>query len=128
MIVDTTFLIDFEREVARGREGAAMAFLAHHATEVLRISVVTYGELAEGYADPLAPELAELVAPYGLVEVTKSVGSRYGVISRALRASGERWGDNDLWIAATALESNEPVVTRDAEHFARIAGLDVQGY
>ena len=128
MIVDTTFLIDLEREVARGMEGRAMAFLASHAAEILRISVVTYGELAEGYADPQAPELSELVAPYGLVEITKSIGSRYGGISRALRASGDRWGDNDLWIAATALETGEPVVTRDTDHFARIPTLLVSGY
>ncbi len=35
MIVDTTFLIDLEREVARGREGPAMAFLASHPAEIL---------------------------------------------------------------------------------------------
>ena len=128
MIVDTTFLIDLEREVARGREGPAMAFLAAHPAEVLRISAVTYGELAEGYADPVASELAELVGPYVVLDVTKSVGGRYGEISRALRWSGGRWGDNDLWIAATALESNEAVVTRDAEHFGRIPGLQVHGY
>jgi tRNA(fMet)-specific endonuclease VapC len=128
MIVDTTFLIDLEREVSRNREGPAMAFLANHPLEVLRISAVTYGELAEGYADPLASELAELVAPFLVVDVTKAVGGRYGEISRALRRSGERWGDNDLWIAATALESNETVVTRDAEHFRRIPGLQVRGY
>jgi predicted nucleic acid-binding protein len=128
MIVDTTFLIDLEREATRGREGPAMAFLAEHPAEILRISAVTYGELAEGYADPLAPELAELVAPYLVVDVTRSIGGRYGVISRAMRASGERWGDNDLWIAATALESNDAVVTRDAQHFGRIAGLKVHGY
>jgi hypothetical protein len=29
-----------------------MAHLARHATETLHISVVTYGELADGYADP----------------------------------------------------------------------------
>ena len=128
MIVDTTFLIDLEREVARGREGPAMAFLARHPGEILRISVVTYGELAEGYADAQAPELTELVAPYVLLQVTKAVGSRYGALSRGLRQSGDRWGDNDLWIAATALESEESLVTRDAEHFRRIPGLQVHEY
>ena len=128
MIVDTTFLIDLEREVARGREGPAAAFLAAHPAEILRISAVTYGELVEGYADPHAPELAELVAPYIVVDVTRSIGGRYGEISRALRAAGGRLGDNDLWIAATALESNEALVTRDAEHFGRVPGLEVYGY
>jgi len=94
----------------------------------MRISVITVGELAEGYEDPAAPGLDELIAPYGIVEITRSTGLRYAVISRVLRSSGSRWGDNDLWIGATALEAGEPLVTRDRDHFSRIAGLTVLGY
>jgi predicted nucleic acid-binding protein len=94
----------------------------------MRISVITFGELAEGYEDPAAPGLEELVAPYGIVEITRSIGRRYAAISRVLRSSGSRWGDNDVWIGATALEVGEPLVTRDLDHFRRIAGLTVIGY
>jgi predicted nucleic acid-binding protein len=128
MIVDTTFLIDLEREVAHGQEGPAMAFLAGHTAEPLRISVVTYGELAEGYNDLESPALGELIAPYVILEVNQPIGKRYAAISRTLRSSGDRWGDNDLWIAATALEAREPLVTRDRDHFSRISGLMILGY
>ena len=128
MIFDTTFMIDLEREVARGVEGPAHRLLEQHPSEVLRMSVVTLGELAEGYPDPHARELAELIAPYTVVDVTRQVATRYAQVSRALRKSGDRWGDNDLWIAATALAAEEPLVTRDREHFARIEGLRVFGY
>ena len=81
----------------------------------MRISVITFGELAEGYEDPAAPALEELIAPYGIVEIVQSIARRYAVISRVLRSSGSRWGDNDLWIGATALDVAEPLVTRDRE-------------
>ena len=128
MIVDTTFLTDLEREIARRQPGPAMEFLARNHAQTMRISVVSFGELAEGCEDPSAPELEELLAPYGTVEITRATGRRYAEISRALRSSGSRWGDNDLWIAATALEVGEPLVTRVLEHFRRIAEMTVLGY
>ena len=36
--------------------------------------------------------------------------------------------DNDVWIGATAIEANEPLVTRDGDRFSRISGLTVLGY
>lgn len=128
MIVVTTFLIDLEREIVRRQPGPAMEFLGRNDAQTMRISVITFGELAEGYGDPMAPGLEELIAPYGIIEISLSIGRRYASISRTLRSSGSRWGDNDLWIAATALEVGEPLVTRDLEHFRRIAGLTVTGY
>ncbi len=105
-----------------------MEFLDRNHAQPMRISVVTFGELAEGYEDPAAPELEELIAPYGIVEITRSIGRRYAAISRVLHSLGSRWGDNDLWIGATALEVGEPLVTRDLDHFRRITGLTVIQY
>ena len=128
MIVDTTFLIDLEREIARRQPGPAVDFLARHHSQTMRISVITYGELAEGYNDAAAPGLEELIAPYGIVEISQAIARRYASLSRILRSSGTRLGDNDLWIGATALEIGEPLVTRDHEHFSRITGLTVMAY
>ncbi len=128
MIVDTTFLIDLEREIARRQPGPAMEFLASHPAHPMRISVITFGELAEGYEDPAAPGLEELIAPYEIIEITRSIGRKYAAISRSLRSSGSRWGDNDAWIGATALEVGEPLLTRDVDHFSRMTGVIVQGY
>ena len=84
--------------------------------------------MAKGYEGLAIPGLEELIASYGIVEITRSIGRRYGAISRVLRSSGSRWGDNDLWIGATALEVGEPLVTRDLDNFSRITGLTVLGY
>jgi tRNA(fMet)-specific endonuclease VapC len=128
MIAHTTFLIDLEREIARSSPGPAMEFLAHHPEETLRVSVITVGELTEGYEKVDAPEIEQLLAPYEVMDVTRPVARAYAAVSRSLRTSGSRWGDNDLWIAATALEAGEPLLARDSAHFERISGLAVRRY
>jgi tRNA(fMet)-specific endonuclease VapC len=128
MIFDTTFLIDLYRESRRGKEGPAAAFLAAHAEEPAHLSIVTVGEFAEGFP-PAEQELcADILRHYSLLDITESVGWKYAEISRRLRARGERIGDNDLWIAATALARECPLVTRDVVHFRRVEHLRTLSY
>lgn len=47
---------------------------------------------------------------------------RYGQAKAKLRAAGTPIPENDIWIAALALEHELTLVTRDA-HFAVVAGL-----
>ena len=54
-------------------------------------------------------------------------GVRLGV-EKCLLTYGLLIDANDLWIAATALAFEMPVVTRNERHFARVPGLDVIGY
>ena len=49
MLFDTTFLIDYEREVKRSRPAAAHAFLTQHPNAPLFISIISVGEFAEGF-------------------------------------------------------------------------------
>jgi predicted nucleic acid-binding protein len=37
-------------------------------------------------------------------------------------------GTNEMWIAATALVNDQPLVTRNADEFRRVAGLEVLSY
>jgi len=50
---------------------------------------------------------------------------RYGEIKNALRVRGRPIPENDLWIAAIALEYGLAVATRD-EHFKEIGSLKVE--
>lgn len=49
----------------------------------------------------------------------------YGIIKNALRTKGKPIPENDIWIAAIALQHDVTLVTRDA-HFGAIDGLDLQ--
>ena len=89
-----------------------MEFLAGHTAETMRISVITFGELDEGYEDPASSALDELIAPYGIIDISQSVARGYAAISRSIRSSGDRWGDNDLWIGATGLKPTNRSLSR----------------
>ena len=49
MLFDTTFLIDYEREIKRNRRGVVHLFLCQNPTVPLYISVISAGEFAEGF-------------------------------------------------------------------------------
>jgi predicted nucleic acid-binding protein len=51
-----------------------------------------------------------------------------GKISGTLISRGEEIDREDCIIGATALLSDEPVVTRNSDHFERIDGLAVEAY
>ncbi|MBN8249558.1 MAG: type II toxin-antitoxin system VapC family toxin [Verrucomicrobia bacterium] len=60
--------------------------------------------------------------------LTDGVAWRAAEVFRELRRSGSMTGENDLWIAATALEAGEVLVTRNVKHFRGIRGLNVMTY
>lgn len=128
MLLDTTFLIDFQRETTRGRSDRAYAFLDAHPDALLRTSAITCGEIAEGLGDERRDAFEELIRPCEVLDVTVAIAWRYGALSRDLRQRGAPIGDNDVWIAATALVHELPLVSRDASHFARNPGLRVLAY
>ena len=53
---------------------------------------------------------------------------RAAEVFRDLRIRGVMTGENDLWIAATALEAGGVLVTRNERHFREIRGLKVLGH
>jgi tRNA(fMet)-specific endonuclease VapC len=128
LIFDTTFLIDFQRERRSGQPGRAHQFLRSHAEKGAYLSVVAYGEYAEGFHSLEDPAFVSLVESFEILPVTRTVAARYGEITRKLRRNGQVIGANDLWIAATALDCGFPLVTGNADHFARVEGLSVLNY
>lgn len=128
MLLDTSVLIDLQRELAAGHTGPACALLDGHRDQPLWISVVTLGEFAEGFADVEGTTLTDLVAGLGLLAIDRAVALIYARLSRQMRAEKWRIGDNDIWIAATALAHGLCLVTRDTRHMSRISGLSTMAY
>ncbi len=69
-----------------------------------------------------------MVSPFEVLPCTPEVSWRYGRLHRYLSDNGLLIAANDLWIAATALAFEMPVVTRNEGDFARVPQLDVIGY
>jgi len=65
---------------------------------------------------------------FEILPITQAVGAIYAAVVRKLRAQGGLIGTNDLWIAATAMGEQLPLVTRNTDHFTRVEGLQVRGY
>ena len=128
LILETTFLIDLEREFVRGEHGPAQRFLESHATHRLFVTPTVAGELAAGTSLAERARWERFLSPFRVLPITEDVSWEYGRASRYLRDNGAMIGGNDLWIAATAVAHGVPVVTRNARHYRRVPGLDVRGY
>ena len=127
--LDTSFLIDLQNERrSRGAPRGAVAFLEAHRETQLLLPSVALGEYLEGFDDPTSSVARGLVSFLPLLDVTERVAQIYAVTARALRASGQIIGSNDLWIGCTAKAAKLPIVTRNAEHFQRIPDLEVVAY
>ncbi len=125
MLTDTTFWIDLDAERHRGRVGPATRFLAAHRAGQLMVSVITWGELAEGFTDP--GELGKLLFRVRVLPLPQHVAWEAARIARELAASGGRLGENDNWIAATARAWGMRLVSRDTA-FGRVPRLRVVSY
>ena len=125
MLVDTTFWADLERERRQGQRGPARQFLTRHRTHELRISIITWGELATGVS--AVDELERLLSGVRVLMLPRQVAWRASRLQRQLAETGGELGENDNWIAATALTWGLRLVTRD-EAFRRVPRLNVVSY
>ena len=128
MILETTFLVDLERELVQGSAGPAQALLQTHPNDSLFITFTVAGELAAGVGPQGRVRWERLVAPFTILPATPDVSWEYGRTFRYLRSNGMLIGANDLWIAATALAFGKALVTRNTKDFERVPGLEVVRY
>jgi predicted nucleic acid-binding protein len=127
--VDTSFLIDLQRERSRGETaGPAHRPLASAPDAELALSVVALGEFAEGFANAEHPVVRIVREQHTLLSVDEETALIYAGLVRDLRRRGELIGTNDLWIAASSLRHGLPVLTGNVDHFGRIEGLEVVSY
>lgn len=128
LILETTFLIDLEREERRGQSGPAISFLERNDTARLYLPFTVAGEIASGLSMRERSKWDDFLRPLYVLGSSADVSWHYGRAYRHLRDNGSLIGANDLWIAATALAYDMPVVTRNVDHFRRVPGLDVEAY
>jgi tRNA(fMet)-specific endonuclease VapC len=127
--LDSTFLVDFEREVARRSAGPATRFMQTRSDEELCIIFTIAGELAAG--ESMTRDRAKwetFIRPFRFLGYHDEVARRFGDVFRELRRKGPLLGANEMWIAAAALANDQPLVTRNVDAFQRVAGLEVLTY
>jgi tRNA(fMet)-specific endonuclease VapC len=129
--LDTNAVSDLIRQDAR----VLARLAAVTATDELRTCVVVRGEIRFGI-DRLVPgknqnELREragsIFAHIACEPIRPSADASYSRIKCALEKTGSLLGENDLWIAACALDFGAVLVTRDRA-FQQIPGLVVEDW
>ena len=128
LILETTFLIDLDREQHRGRSGPAIRFLESNRDARLYLPFIVAGELAAGVSLRDRTRWETFLAPFYVLPSTAEISWHYGQACRHLQENGRLISGHDLWIAATGLAHGMPVVTRNVEHFRRVPGLEVEPY
>jgi predicted nucleic acid-binding protein len=128
VILDTTVLIDLQRELRKARPGPVSALLeASRETEIF-LTFVTCMEFAEGFPDDERVACEKLLSGFRVLWPDTETVWQAARLSRSLRAEGGPIGDHDLWIAALALQHQRTVVSRNNRHFGRVPGLSLRSY
>lgn len=69
-------------------------------------------------------EITKFAEYADIIPLDDSIAKRYAVVRSHLKARGRPIPENDIWIAASCLEFDVPLVTRD-RHFLIIEGLEI---
>ena len=124
VLPDSNVLIDLFNGIRDAAPQLARADRIH-------VSPVVLGEIRAGLGESRKDRAAAavlddfLALPYvQVVPVSETAADYYAGLFRFLRRAGRKIPDNDLWIAAQALELGALLLSRDA-HFAAIPNLRV---
>jgi tRNA(fMet)-specific endonuclease VapC len=126
-LIDTDWVIDHLNQVER-----VTTRLHELAPEGLALSVVSLGELYEGVYYSQDPEASEaslqrfLNRELTILGIDEETCKLFGRERGRLRTIGQRIGDIDLMIAATALQYDLTLLSNNRRHFDRIDGLRIE--
>jgi tRNA(fMet)-specific endonuclease VapC len=124
-----TYLVDSDwvAEYLKGR-ATAVNLLDSFFEEDLAISIITFGEIYEGIYYGTDPQNNELVFRSFLrgvrvLGINRTIARRFALIRGKLRAEGQIIPQPDILIAATALQYDLTLLTRNVRDFERIPDL-----
>jgi tRNA(fMet)-specific endonuclease VapC len=99
------------------------------ATEVFIPSIVLgelyYGARKSARVEANVQRVDELTANSAILVCDTETAQRYGIIKNALRAKGRPLPENDIWVAALAVQHGLVLVSRDA-HFNEVEDVVVE--
>mgnify|MGYP001801215340 FL=1 len=81
-----------------------------------------YGARKSGRVQQNLERIEEFVADVTIIDCDAATARQYGDVKNRLRVKGRPLPENDIWIAALALQYDLVLATRDA-HFQHVEGL-----
>ena len=119
-LLDTNIIIALfadEEEVKNNLAQANEVFIPSNA-----IGELFYGARKSGRVQANLARVDELIANSTVLRCDTETARQYGEVKNQLRLKGRLLPENDIWIAAVALQHNLVLVTRDA-HFQQVENL-----
>ncbi|MBC2713436.1 MAG: type II toxin-antitoxin system VapC family toxin [Desulfosarcina sp.] len=124
LVLDTNIYCDFAEGIAQTVD--ILADLG----QTLFLPAIVIGELSYGFMkgsrraanERKIDEIIQLLE-IQIVDVTRSVASKYGLIYLSLVQKGRKIPLNDVWIAACCMEVGGTLLTRD-HHFEHVDQID----
>jgi tRNA(fMet)-specific endonuclease VapC len=119
--------------IAKQRPPSVAARFARLASGSVGMSLITFGELRygaekskqRGEAMDALRRLSELIP---VMTPDDTVGERYGALRAQLERAGTPIGNNDLWIAAHALDLGVTLVSNNTREFERVPKLKLDNW
>jgi tRNA(fMet)-specific endonuclease VapC len=125
-VAGSRFLLDTNAIIALQRENAALTALLRPASDVF-LPVIAVGELYFGaYKSQRVEEnrraVAAFIANRVVLKVDTDTTDVFGQVKQQLRAKGRPIPENDIWIAALAIQHDLTLISND-EHFSELDNL-----
>ena len=122
IVFDTNIIIDLFKKNQQVRNVVAR-------TDAVCIPLIVLGELRLGARRSLErsvkeKEIADFMATSVLLLLNEHTTNLYADLKAALLEKGRPIPENDIWIAAIAVQQNLPLYTHD-EHFREVDGLQL---
>ena len=125
-LIDTDWVIDVLNDIP-----AAIDVITRLSGSGLGISLVTYGELYQGIhlardRDAALRTLQEFLIGVEIIPLTLEIMERFAIVrARLSRPHRQQIGDMDLLIAATAIEHDLILLTRNIKDFQLVPDLRI---
>jgi predicted nucleic acid-binding protein len=116
MIIDSSVLIDIDR----GSEKYEKIPGGRHS-----VSSATFMEMSVGVNLGAGGGLDSIRENLDVIPVDEKVAEKAGEITAELKRRGEPIDINDVYIAATAVTHQEPVLTANTKHFEKVDAVEV---
>lgn len=119
-LIDTNLVIAFlagEEAAVSGVQAASEIFVP-----VVVVGELNFGARKSAHIDENLQRVRDFVATVSVLAIDSDSAAVYGRVKSMLRAKGRPIPDNDLWIAATAIQHQLTLATRDT-HFDHVDDL-----
>jgi tRNA(fMet)-specific endonuclease VapC len=127
-LLDTDTCVAWLRQNAAVRQRVTQVGPAALAVSIVTVAELRYGAACSAQAAANHQAIDGFLSGLGVISLDPAIARQFGDVKAVLRAQGQLLEDADLFIATSALAYQLTLVTNNTQHFARIAGLQLENW